>query len=629
MESHRHPPLGAEVVPGEGVYFRVWAPKCRSVDVVIYGDRAHECTLARQDEGYFAGHSAIATAGHKYHYRLNGEAVYPDPVSRFQPDGPHGPSQIVDPSSFSWSDAEWRGRALRGQVIYEMHVGTFTQEGTWNAAREQLPFLADIGVTVLELMPVADFPGRFGWGYDGVAQFAPSRLYGQPNDFRNFVNDAHRLGLAVILDVVYNHLGPDGNYLTAYSDNYFTKKYPNEWGDAINFDGEHSKAVREFFVANVGYWIDEYHLDGLRLDATQQMFDDSTPHILVEIGNRVRDAARGRETILVTENECQHARLVRPVDKGGYGLDGLWNDDFHHSAKVALTGKSDAYYSDYSGQPQEFLSAVKWGYLYQGQWYKWQKKRRGTPSLDLEPAAFINYIENHDQVANSGRGERIHKLCSPCRFRALTALLLLGPGTPMLFQGQEFGSSAPFFYFADHKPDLASLVKKGRADFLAQFRDLALKQSKAQFADPADEQTFLRCKLDLSEREKNAHVVRLHRDLLKLRRDDPAFRLQKRRAVDGAVLGESSFVLRFFCEREDGVGDRLLVVNLGRDLHLNPAPEPLLAPPEGCHWDTLWSSDDWAYGGCGTPPLDTDDNWRIPGEAAVVLWPVPGTSLQC
>ena len=467
-------------------------------------------------------------------------------------------------------------------------------------------------------MPVADFTGQFGWGYDGVDLFAPTRLYGGPDDFRRFVDRAHAAGLGVILDVVYNHLGPDGNYLKQYAADYFTDRYANEWGEALNFDGPNSGPVREFFVSNAGYWIDEYHLDGLRLDATQQIFDNSPEHVLAAVTRRVREAGRGRATLLVAENEAQHSRLARPLDKGGYGMDALWNDDFHHSAMVALTGRNEAYYTDYLGKPQEFVSAVKWGYLYQGQRYGWQKKRRGTPALDLAPAQFVVCTQNHDQIANSGWGLRCHLLTSPGRFRALTALMLLAPGTPMLFQGQEFASSSPFLFFADHQPELAKLVRKGRKEFLAQFRSLALPEVQATLADPADPQTFERCKLDFSERAKHAPVYQMHRDLMRLRREDPVLSRQRPRGVDGAVLGAQAFVLRYLAD--DGA-DRLVLVNLGRDLHLHPAPEPLLAPPEGKGWSILWSSQDPRYGGGGTPPLDTDKNWHVPAEATVVMAP--------
>jgi maltooligosyltrehalose trehalohydrolase len=611
-------PIGAEPVPG-GVHFRVWAPKRRRVEVVL--EPGPSVALTPESGGYFSGLLGQASAGTRYRYRLDGAGPFPDPASRFQPDGPHGPSEVVDPLAFPWSDAEWKGVSLPGQVIYELHIGTFTPEGTWEAAARELGELADLGVTVLEVMPIADFPGRFGWGYDGVDLFAPTRLYGRPDDLRRFIDAAHRRGLAVILDVVYNHLGPDGNYLKQYSDGYFTNRYKTDWGEPLNFDGPGSGPVREFFLANAAHWIDEYHFDGLRLDATQTIFDASDDHILAALARRTRAAARGRSIILTAENEAQQSRLARPPERGGYGLDGVWNDDFHHSARVALTGRDESYYSDYGGTPQEFISSLKWGYLYQGQRYGWQKKRRGAPGLDLPPWAYITFLQNHDQVSNSGLGTRIHHLTSPGRLRALTALSLLAPGTPLLFFGQEFACSSPFHFFADHKPDLARLVAKGRRGFMAQFPSMAAPEVQALIPDPAGKATFQSCKLDLSERRTNAHVYALHRDLLKLRREDAVFRAQRRGGADGAVLGEEAFVLRFF---GDGGDDRLLLVNLGRTLRLTRVPEPLLAPPEGRAWAVLWNSEDPRYGTTGgVPPEDAEGEWTLPGESAVVLSGTP------
>jgi maltooligosyltrehalose trehalohydrolase len=451
--------------------------------------------------------------------------------------------------------------------------------------------------------------------------FAPTRLYGRPDEMRAFVDRAHALGLAVILDVVYNHFGPDGAYLKPFAPQYFSDRYENEWGEPLNFDGPGREGVREFFVSNAGYWIAEYHLDGLRLDATQQVFDASRPHILEEVTRRVRAAARGRTTIVVAENEPQHVDLLRPAERGGYGMDGLWNDDFHHSAIVATTGRNEAYYTDYLGSAQELVSAAKHGFLYQGQRYRWQSKRRGTSTRDVPPWALVNYVQNHDQVANSGAGLRLHALTSPGRLRAITALLLLAPGTPMLFQGQEWAASAPFLFFADHKDALARAVRQGRAEFVSQFPSVGSAEARARLDDPCAVRTFERCKLDVGEsaRPGHAEVLALHRDLIGLRREEPALRTPGRERIDGAVLADEAFVLRYF---HDG-GDRLLLVNLGRDLHLYPAPEPLLAPPEGMRWGVLWSSEDVRYGGGGTPPAETDDGWHVPGHAAIVLAPEP------
>lgn len=619
LSPQRRLPVGAEVQPGRGVHFRVWASNSRFVAVRLGRDHAElEATsveLEPENGGYFSGLVPEARAGMLYKFQLD-SGLFPDPASRFQPEGPHGPSMIVDPSLFKWTDRKWRGLSREGQVLYEMHVGTFTHEGTWAAAMAELPELARLGITTVEIMPVAEFSGRFGWGYDGVDLFAPTQLYGRSDSFRTFVNRAHELGLGVILDVVYNHLGPDGNYLREFSPDYFTSRYTNEWGEAINFDGPNSGPVREFFTANAGYWIDEYHLDGLRLDATQQIHDNSREHILTAIGRSVRAAAKGRGTYIVAENESQESWLARSTKEKGYGLDALWNDDFHHVSRVAATGRREAYYSDYEGSPQEFISAARFGYLYQGQWYSWQKKKRGASTAGMHPNQFVTFIENHDQVANSLHGLRLHRLASPGVHRALSALLLLGPGTPMLFQGQEFASSAPFLYFADHHPELAKLVSTGRRKFLEQFPGVACSESRSFVAQPEAEETFQRCKLDLAERERNRTIYDLHRDLLKLRREDPVFSRPRPGGVDGAVLGPHAFLLRFFGENED---DRLMFINLNADLLLRSLSTPLAALPREFGWSLIWSSEDPRYNGSGTPCMETANGWCIPGRATVVL----------
>ncbi len=623
MKTTRRFPVGAEVVAGS-VHFRIWAPDAETPEVVIKNgqeDAGRAVGMRSVGNGYYEA-SLPGGAGMRYEFRLReGGPLLSDPASRFQPAGPHGPSQVVDPGGFEWTDAGWAGLTRHRQVIYEMHIGTFTPEGTWEAAIRQLPELSRLGVSVLEVLPVAEFAGDFGWGYDGVNLFAPYHLYGNPDGFRSFVDKAHALGLGVILDVVYNHLGPDGNVLLEFARSYFTDRYSNDWGEAVNFDGPGAGPVREYFIANAGYWIDEFHLDGYRIDATQQIFDASPRHIVQDIVEESRRRAGGRGLLIIAENEPQDTLMVRAPTEGGFGLDALWNDDFHHMAMVALTSRNDAYYTDYLGSPQEFISTCKWGFLYQGQRYKWQKQRRGTPALDLPPTAFVNYIQNHDQVANSARGERCHRLTNPARLRAITAVLLLAPGTPMIFQGQEFAASTPFLYFADHNEGLRKAVAEGRRKFLGQFRTLAQPETQGILPDPADHATFDRCKLDFSTRERHAGVYRLHRDLLALRKGDPCFANPRPRSVDGAVLAPDALVLRFFGESTSE--DRLLLVNLGRDLNLDPAPEPLLAPPRNRKWGLLWSSEDPEYGGTGTPPLETDDNWRLPGNAAVVLTPQP------
>jgi maltooligosyltrehalose trehalohydrolase len=622
--TKRRYPVGAEVIAPGRTNFRVWAPKARRVDVVLEENADPEGArtfqpLTAEAGGYFAGEAAVA-AGARYRFRLNkSENFHPDPASRFQPEGPHRSSCVVDHRDFHWSDQKWPGVHLKGQVIYEMHVGTFTKEGTWRAASQQLEELARIGITVIEMMPVAEFPGKFGWGYDGVNLFAPYHRYGAPDDLRRFVDRAHSLGVGVILDVVYNHFGPDGNYLSVFSSNYFTDRYKTDWGSPLNFDGPRSPSVREFFITNARYWIEEFHFDGFRFDATQSIFDKSKEHILAAIGKAARAAAGARSIILVAENEPQETRLIRPCAEGGYGLDSLWNDDLHHSAIVALTGRHQAYYTDYRGTPQEFISAVKHGYLYQGQRYSWQKKRRGTSARCLAPAAFVGFIENHDQVANSARGERVRLTTLPGRYRALLALFLLAPWTPMLFQGQEYGATTPFLYFADMSEELREPVRKGRLKFLKQFPDLASAKVQARLADPSDPDTFQQSKLDFRERKKHGEIGTLCRDLIRLRRKDTNFARQEPGNVDGAILGPDCFVLRYF----DSLGDdRLLVVNLGISLPLEIAPEPLLAPPWPGRWKTLWSSEAPRYGGAGEFSLESRTGWTIPAEAAVALRPV-------
>jgi maltooligosyltrehalose trehalohydrolase len=601
----RRYPIGAELAK-HGVSFRVWAPSHAAVEVVL--DTNDSYPLQSEGNGYFSA-TAPASLGSLYKFRLGADS-FPDPASRFQPEGPFGWSQVVDPL-FHWTDDNWPGCKLAGQIIYELHIGTFTKEGTWKAAAAQLPELAATGISVLEIMPVADFAGSFGWGYDGVNFFAPCRLYGTPDDFRSFVNAAHALRIGVILDVVYNHAGPSGNFLGAFSPGYFTKRYTTDWGDAINFDGEDSQPVREFVVANASYWIDEFHLDGLRLDATQNIYDAGPVHIVEEIGRAVRRSARGRDTIVIAENEPQDTRLIR-----SYKLDGMWNDDFHHSALVALSGRSEAYYTDYSGRAQELLSAFKYGFLYQGQRYSWQDKLRGTPSLDLDPSVFVVFLQNHDQIANSIRGDRMDRLASPARFRAMTTLLLLAPGTPMLFQGQEFAASAPFTFFSDFDPKLSQLVSSGRSEFMTQFRSFGSAEVPVTLPDPGDPQTYMRSKLDFSDRERHEETYTLHKDLIRLRKADPAFRAMK---VDGAVLSERTLLVRYFVP--DG-RDRILLLNLDMDLLFKSIPEPLLAPPAGCRWQVLFSSEDPKYGGSGVYPPDGDGDWKLPAESATVLSPI-------
>jgi maltooligosyltrehalose trehalohydrolase len=609
--------VGAELQPGGGADVRVWAPACTRVDLVIpsttQSGTPRVVPMEREPDGHYRVFDEEARAGGRYWFRLDGERLRPDPASRHQPEGPHQPSAYVDRLAFQWTDAGRKGLQPIGQVIYELHVGTFTREGTWRAAAAEIEELARIGITVIEMMPIAEFPGRRGWGYDGVSLYAPAHIYGTPDDLRFFVDRAHACGVAAMLDVVYNHLGPDGNYLAEFSPDYFTDRYTNDWGRAINFEGPDQ--ARALFVQNAGYWIEEFHFDGLRLDATQDIKDASARHAIADIVAAARGAAGAAPIFVVAENEPQNTILVRDPARGGYGVNALWNDDAHHVAMVAMTGRREAYYHDYLGTAQELVSCSRFGYLYQGQWYGWQSECRGTPSLDLPLSVFVTYLENHDQVANSAYGKRLHQLTSPSIHRAMTAWLLLGPATPMLFQGQEFSASAPFLYFADHESEeLADAVNRGRVEFLSQFPSLTDERVVKHLPLPSAEETFEACKLDLAERHLHPDAYALHGDLLALRRDDPVLARAGTYRPEGAVLGPAAFLLRYIDAEH---GDRLLIVNLGRDLDFTPAREPLLAPPFDSRWRLVWNSEAPKYGGQGVAPLDPDGPWLMPGGTAM------------
>jgi maltooligosyltrehalose trehalohydrolase len=619
---------GAEMT-ADGVSFRVWAPDHRRVEVVL--SKARETRpLEKEQDGYWSAVVEGVRAGDQYRYRLNGASPdLPDPAARFLPEGPHGPAEIVDPNTFTWSDDNWTGHPSAGHVIYELHVGTFSPEGNWEGALAKLPLLRDLGITTIEIMPVAEFAGRYGWGYDGVAWFAPSHLYGSPDSFRRFVNGAHALGLAVILDVVYNHFGPSGDYSSQYSRNYVgaTK---TEWGGGLNYDGTNAHGMRQLATDNAAYWIDEFHLDGLRLDATQAIRDTSPDHIVSAISRAARTAAKGRRLFLVGESEPQDSRLLHglPQPGSGSGLDALWNDDFHHSSVVALTGRRQAYYSDYVGNANEWIATAKQGFLYQGQRSFWQKGPRGRPTRGLPMEAFVSFLENHDQVANSLWGERLWRQCRPSQHRAMTALLLLGPWTPMLFQGQEWNSSARFCYFAGHDDELAGLVRKGRTEFLSQFPGCA--NHPELLPDPGAPEVLQDSRLRWDERTlmEHAQALKLHQDLLRIRRSDWTIgrKSPEEVTIEIAALSPHCGLLRYFAHKNDPQrSDRILLTNLGSDFELTPGSQPLLAPPDefrGSRWRASWSSEDPGYGGYGCSEPDTHDSgWVIPASATLLLAP--------
>ncbi len=616
---------GAEITP-DGVSFRIYAPEHSRVDLMLVS-RNQILPMQPEGDGFWSLLAPDVRDRERYFYRLDGEPTnYPDPCARYLPEGPHGPAEVVDPSTFVWSDNDWRGVHAVDQVIYELHVGTFSPEGNWAGLEAKLPWFAELGVTTLEIMPVAEFDGTFGWGYDGVAWFAPSHLYGTPDGFRRVVDRAHQLHLAVILDVVYNHFGVSGDYSSKYS-RYYAGSRKTEWGMGLNFDGPNAQAMRGLVIDNASYWIDEFHLDGLRLDATQAISDTSSDHIVSDLSRAARSAAKGRQIFLVGENERQDTRFLRPYDSGR-DLDALWNDDFHHSCRVALTGRRQAYFSDYFGHAREWIAAAKTGFLYQGQWSRWQEMPRGHHTCGLPPTAFTCFLENHDQVANSLTCRRLWQQSGPGQHRAMSALLLLGPWLPLLFQGQEWNSTAPFCFFADHSAQIAPLVRDGRAEFLSQFPGCAAHPELLH--QPSSAETFEVSRLRWGETDQTDHAMALqmHRDLLRLRRTDPTISRLRQGVgrLDVATLGAGCGIIRYFTGEggELPSGDRVLLVNLGADIDLERISEPLLAPPAGHdRWVMLWNSEEPRYGGHGcAEPNAPAGRWAIPGCAAALLAPV-------
>ncbi len=522
-------PFGAQLLPSGGTRFRLWAPSSPRVSLELRISNADE-PLVQEMHSVRGWHEATvseAAAGWRYQFVVQAEAatalVVPDPASRSNPDGVHGASAIVDPRAYNWQQAAWSGRAWSEAVIYEMHIGTFTEEGGFTAAAARLPALADLGITALQLMPLAAFPGKRNWGYDGVLQYAPAACYGSPDELKFFIDTAHGLGLMVLLDVVYNHFGPEGNYLHSYCPEFFNAAHRTPWGAAINFDGKRSVTVRDFFVHNALYWIEEYRFDGLRLDAVHAMHDRSDPDIVCEIARALdQGPGRTRQVHLVLENNANQARYLKR-DAAGRPLlaTAQWDDDIHHSLHVLTSGEADGYYADYAVKPLDKLGrAMVEGFAYQGEHSVFRDRIRGEPSAQLPPAAFVGFLQNHDMIGNRALGERIHCLADPHLLNAAYACLLLNPEVPMLFMGEEFDASTPFLYFCDLGEDLAHAVSEGRRREFSRFAAFADASARARIPDPNEESTFEACKLNWAERDEPAHQGRLLwiRDLLTLRR---------------------------------------------------------------------------------------------------------------
>ena len=512
-------PFGARIVDG-GTRFRLWAPSAAEIALVLDGREHPMPDLG----GGWRELVTPARPGSRYAYRVDGGLVVPDPASRFQPQDAHGPSLVLDPAAYDWQDANWRGRPWAEAVIYELHVGTATPEGTFKGLMNRLEALAELGVTALELMPLADFPGRRNWGYDGVLPYAPDAAYGTPEDLKRLVDRAHALGLMVLIDVVYNHFGPSGNYLHAYAEDFFTQRHHTPWGAGLNFDGEQGRPVRDFFIHNALYWLDEFHADGLRFDAVHAILDDRNPHILVEIAERIRASVTDREVHLVLENADNEARYLERDEAGRPRLyTAQWADDVHHAWHVVLTGETEGYYEDYVQEPVRLLGrGLAEGFVYQGEYSAHLGAPRGEPSAHLPPLAFVAFLQNHDQIGNRALGERLTELAPAHRLALARAALLLSPQPPLLFMGEEWGASTPFQFFCEfEEQELANAVREGRRREFSHFKAFADPVAAGLIPDPTEPRTYENSKLDWAEAGAGAHAAVLAdtRELLRLRRD--------------------------------------------------------------------------------------------------------------
>jgi maltooligosyltrehalose trehalohydrolase len=496
--------------------FQVWAPAAERVDVMM--DR-HTSPLAKAKGGWWEAHVEAAGPGDDYGFTLNGEdLVLPDPRSLWQPYGVHGLSRLYDQASFVWTDQSWCAPTLKDAVIYELHIGTFTPEGTFAAAETKLEYLKTLGITHVELMPVASFPGRRGWGYDGVDLFAPQESYGGPEALKHFVNEAHAHGLAVLLDVVYNHLGPSGNYLGKFGP-YFTPSHHTPWGDAVNFEDAGSHEVRRFFIDNARMWLTDYHFDGLRLDAVHAYVDRSAIHFMEQLGAEVRllQQETGKNYIVIAENDLNDPRVVMEVERGGYGLDAQWSDDFHHALIALLTGDRTGYYADF-GSLADLAKALRDVFVYDGRYSVYRDRQHGRPVEGIPSWRFLGYAQNHDQVGNRAKGERVSSLAALGRARIAAAVVMMSPFVPMVFQGEEWAASSPFLYFTDHDKELGRLVSEGRKKEFAAFG-----WKPQDIPDPQDEKTFARSHLDWGEIGEAEHSGMLgwYRELIALRQNEP------------------------------------------------------------------------------------------------------------
>jgi malto-oligosyltrehalose trehalohydrolase len=573
--------FGAQCCDRDQTRFRLWAPAAREIEVCLGATESSlHLPLAPGENGWFELVTDSAPAGTEYYFRIDKQHRVPDPASRFQPRDVHGPSQVVDARNFDWQDENWRGRPWHEAVLYELHVGAFTPSGTFAGVAERLDYLRDLGVTALELMPLSDFPGRRNWGYDGVLPFAPDSTYGRPEDLKSLVQAAHQRGLMVFLDVVYNHFGPEGNYLRAFSPQFFTDRHGTPWGEAINFDGPQSRTVRDFFIQNALYWLTEYHFDGLRLDAVHAIMDDSTPHILDELARTVRETVgEERYVHLVLENDANQPRyLRRNANCQPIAYNGQWNDDIHHALHVLATHERDGYYVDYADRSIDHLGrCLVQGFAYQGESSTLRKQEaRGESTEGIPSTAFVSFLQNHDQIGNRAFGERIVALADARAVRAAVSILLLAPSPPLLFMGEEYGAETPFLFFCDFEKALAAAVTAGRRNEFAHFARFSDPEVRDRIPDPSAEQTFLSSRLDWSAclQTTGREWLEFYRRLLSLRREHLVPRLSEACAIQGQYQAHGTRGLTAQWQFADSA-------TLSLFANLSDQPLPGLEPPAG------------------------------------------------
>ena len=560
----------------EGIFFRVWAPNCREVSLKLVFPEERLLPMRPAGKGFFEINCpGLGTkTGARYFYLLDGEKQRPDPASRFQPEGVHGPSEAVDPAGHAWQDAGWKNPPIGDYIIYELHIGAFTPEGTFEAAIKRIPHMKELGITAVEIMPVAQFPGGRNWGYDGAYPYAPQNSYGGPVGFKKLIDAFHQAGIAVILDVVYNHLGPEGAYMADYGP-YFTGRYKTPWGSAINYDGPSSGPVRRFFIGNALYWLREFHIDALRLDAVHGIFDVSPVHIIEELMEETRGLEKraGRPFYIFMESDRNDTRFIRPRAFGGFGVDAHWNEDFHHALHVILTGERDGYYMDFSGAG-DMLKSFAEGFVYTGRYSVYRAKRHGSPSADIPPGRFVAFSQNHDQVGNRFLGDRLSCCLPPGKLKLAAAMVLLGPYIPLIFMGEEYGEKAPFMYFVSHSDEkLVRSVREGRR------REFYSFGWKGEIPDPQGEETFSRSKIrpELSGEPVHAELFDFYKKLILLRRQTPALRENSRQGMT-VCLQEDTLVMARCME-----GGTVLAC-----FNLSGRPEIIALPAvEGGRWKVL------------------------------------------